>query len=251
LAAPSEAAPGRAQAVLTARRDAGGGVSLITLTPPPELARAYRAPGQYIKVHAESGGYFVLASEIGAPSWQLLVKNSGGAADALTRAPEGTTFEVTGPLGTGFPLERARDKPLVVAVAGSALAAARPILRERIAQRACASTSLYIGARSARDVPLVGEVAGWGRAGARLVLCLSRPDTDDPALLAEAVRRSGWVQHVLAEELAAGRITHGLVFAAGPAGMLEEIRTLPSRRPERGAEHGQGEADALEVVTNV
>jgi NAD(P)H-flavin reductase len=226
-------------------------VNLITLTPPPELARAYRAPGQYIKVHAESGGYFVLASEIGATSWQLLVRSSGGAADALTRAPEGTTFEVTGPLGTGFPLERAQDKPLVVAVAGSALAVARPIMRARIAQRACASTSVYIGARSARDVPLVGEVAGWGRAGARLVLCLSRPESDDPAVLAEAVRRAGWVQHALADEVAHGRITHGLVFAAGPAGMLEQIRTLPSRRLERGAKHGEGEEEALVVVTNV
>lgn len=226
-------------------------MNLITLTPPPELAHAYRAPGQYIKVHAESGGYFVLASEIGAPSWELLVRNSGGAADALTRAPEGTAFDVSGPLGTGFPLERAHDKPLVVAVAGSALAVARPILRERIAQGACTSTSVYIGVRSARDVPLVGEVAGWGRAGARLVLCLSRPDGDDPAVLSEAARRAGWVQHVLAEEVGAGRITRGLVFAAGPAGMLEEIRTLPSRRPERGAEHGGGDADALEVVTNV
>jgi len=232
-------------------------VSLVTLTPPAELAHAYRAPGQYIKVHAESGGYFVLASEVGAPSWELLVRNSGGAADALTRAPEGTVFDVTGPLGAGFPLERARDKPLVVAVVGSALAVARPILRERIAQDACASTSIYIGARSARDVPLPGEVAGWGRAGARLVLCLSRPDLDDPSVLGEAARSAGWVQHVLAAEVAAGRITHGLVFAAGPAGMLEEIRTLPTRRPAASKEDGRavegeaGAADVLEVVTNV
>lgn len=263
LAGPSETPAVRGAAVLTARRDAGGGVNLITLTPPPELAHAYRAPGQYIKVHAESGGYFVLASEIGAPSWELLVRNSGGAADALTNSPEGTTFEVTGPLGSGFPLERAHDHPLVVAVVGSALAVARPILRERIAQKKCTSTTIYLGARSPKDVPLTGEVAGWIRAGARLILCLSRPDLDDADVLSQAIRKEGWVQRVLATDVAEGRVTNGLVFAAGPAGMLEAVRALSTdvsqsaRQPtdqttdqERfDGESGRGKT--LEVITNV
>jgi NAD(P)H-flavin reductase len=232
--------------------------------PEPELVSAYRAAGQYIKVHAESGGYFVLAGEIGAPSWQLLVRNSGGAADALSTSPEGTVFEVTGTLGGGFPLARARQRSLVVAVVGSALAVARPLMRARIGQGASSSTTVYIGARTAKDVPLAGEVAEWVRAGVRVVLCLSGHDLDEGGLgavgahlegglgalgphagegiLAEAIRRKGWVQQVLSADVAEGRVRDGLVFAAGPAAMLDEIRGLARDRPR---------AHTLEVITNV
>jgi NAD(P)H-flavin reductase len=241
LAAPSEE---RTIAVLTARRDAGGGVNLVTLTPPIERAPGYRAPGQYIQVHAEGGGYFAFAGEVGAPSWELLVRNAGGASDALTNAPEGTTFDVSGPLGVGFPVERARGASLIVAVVGSALAVARPILRERIAERAFDATTLYLGVRTPKELPLASEVAGWGHAGIRLMLCLSRPDLDEPHLLAEAVRRHGYVQTVLAEDVVAGRVS-GLVFAAGPPDMLEQIRQLATRQ-------ASGEnSPTLEVWTNV
>lgn len=213
----------------------------MTLTPSPEHAKAYRAPGQYIEVRAEANGYFVLAGEIGAPSWELLVRTNGGASDALAASPEGTVFDVVGPLGRGFPIERARGRHLVVAVAGSALAVTRPILRDRIARREGRTTSVYIGARTASDVALPKEVAGWAHAGARIVLCLSRPELDDPGALVEAARRSGYVQAVLAEDVAEGRIPdESLVFAAGPAGMLEELRRLPETAGSK-----------LEVITNV
>lgn len=227
-------------AVLTERRDSGAGLSLVTLTPSPDRAMAYRAPGQYIEVRAEANGYFVLAGEIGAPSWELLVRTNGGASDALTASPEGTVFDVVGPLGRGFPIERARGRHLVVAVAGSALAVTRPILRDRIARREGRTTSVYIGARTAKDVALAREVAGWVHAGARIVLCLSRLELDDPRTLAEATRMSGYVQTVLAQDVGDGRIADdALVFAAGPAGMLEALRGLPAT----GAK--------LEVITNV
>ena len=231
-------------AVLTERRDTGAGLSLVTLTPSLDHAMAYRAPGQYIEVRAEANGYFVLAGEIGAPSWELLVRTNGGASDALTASPEGTVFDVVGPLGRGFPLERARGRHLVVAVAGSALAVTRPILRDRIARREGRSTSVYIGARTAKDVALPHDVAGWAHAGARVVLCLSRPELDERNVLPDARRAVGYVQNVLAQDVASGLIEGGLVFAAGPAGMLDELRDLPARAASKNAA-------TLEVITNV
>ncbi|MBX3229786.1 MAG: hypothetical protein KIT84_05580 [Labilithrix sp.] len=224
--------------VLTARRQAGAGLHLVTLTPPEEMAASYRAPGQYVQVRTDSGsGFFVLAGELHAPSWELLVRNNGEASTDLTGAPEGTVVSVAGPLGKGFPLERARGRALVVAVAGSALAVARPILRDRLAHREAALTSVYIGVRSSREIPLVEEVAGWAHAGARLVLCLSRASDDDASVLPEALRGEGYVQRVLADDLAARRSAGGVVFAAGPGGMLTDLRALAG--------------DTLEVVTNV
>jgi NAD(P)H-flavin reductase len=232
-------------AVLTDRRDSGAGLALVTLTPALDRAQTYRAPGQYIEVRASANGYFVLAGEVGAPSWELLVRANGGASDALTGSPEGTVFDVAGPLGTGFPLARAHGRPLVVAVAGSALAVTRPILRDRVARREGPLTSVYIGARTVHDVALAREVAGWVHAGARVVLCLSRSEVDDrdSRILTEARRASGYVQNVLVTDVVEGVVSEGLVFAAGPAGMLEELRELERSPSARAAK--------LEVITNV
>lgn len=228
--------------VLTARRDAGAGLHLVTLTPPAANAAAYQSPGQYIQVRTDSGsGYFVLAGEIHAPSWEILVRNNGEASIDLIGAPEGTVVAATAPLGKGFPLERARGRGLALGVVGSALSVARPIMRDRIAHREAALTSVYIGVRSAREIGLPDEVAGWAHAGARVVLCLSRTADDDPAVLREAVRAEGYVQAVVSAEIGAGKwageTAHAMVFAAGPAGMLEAMRGLTTA--------------TLEVVTNV
>lgn len=203
--------------VLTARRDAGAGLHLVTLTPPSTHADAYRSPGQYIQVRTDSGsGYFVLAGECHAPSWEILVRNNGEASIDLIGAPEGT-------------------------VVGSALSVARPLMRDRVAHREAPLTSIYIGVRSSREIPLVDEVAGWAHAGARLVLCLSRTAEDDEAILAEAVRGPGYVQAIIQAEIASGKLgaspASQMIFAAGPAGMLDAMRGLATT--------------TLEVVTNV
>ena len=118
------------RAVLSARSLAGGELLLVSLDVDEEIARAYTTPGQYIEVKAESGnGYFVLASDVGQRPWQLLVKNAGGAADALATSPLGTSFTVVGPLGAGFSVERMRSRHVVVAVVGSALGVARSVAR--------------------------------------------------------------------------------------------------------------------------
>lgn len=229
-------------AVLTGRRHSGAGLSLVTLTPASDRAEGYRAPGQYIEVRASAKGYFALASEIGAPSWELLVRMNGGASDTLLRAPEGTELQVAGPHGRGFPLDDARGRPLVVAVAGSALAVARPILRARAAQGEAHRTRLYVGARTLGEVALGDEVAEWAGAGATVILCLSRTTLDDDGghTLAGLRRANGYVQKVLVNDVVEGLVAESVVFAAGPSGMLEELRSMQRTH-----------APQLEVVTNV
>lgn len=214
----------------------------MTLTPPSSHAAAYRSPGQYIQVRTDSGsGYFVLAGECRAPSWEILVRNNGEASTDLIGAPEGTVVGATSALGKGFPLERARGRALAIAVVGSALSVARPLMRDRVAHREAPLTSIYVGVRSSREIPLVDEVAGWAHAGARLVLCLSRAADDDAAVLAEAVRGEGYVQTVIQAEIASRKLGASpesqMIFAAGPAGMLDAMRGLAT--------------STLEVVTNV
>jgi NAD(P)H-flavin reductase len=253
LPAPSELS---GPVVLTRREELGAGLHLVTLEPPPDLARAYVAPGQYIHVRVESAGYFVLAGPLGAGAWELLVRasaprsspTSGAAAEALVTSPLGTSFDVAGPLGQGFPMASARGRSLVVAVVGSALAVARPIVRERLTDGSGPNTHLYVGARAASDVPLPGEVGEWARAGARVVLCLSSLDGDVPNALTSVAKQVGRVQQVIAKDLAERRLGHALVFAAGPEGMLGDLRAVGE---SRGVLAVEGAAPILEVVTNV
>jgi len=235
------------------------------------MREGFAAPGQYVEARTAKGdGFFVLASDVGAMPWELLVRDTGGASEVLATAPLGATIELTGPLGRGFPMDQAAGRDLIIAVVGSALAAARPMVRHRLATAERASTTLYIGARTARDIPLLDEIDLWShaahleKAGANdvtVVLCLSGPAalSNDMEVLPHVLRRSGYVQAVLAADITYARVKGGLVFAAGPEAMLMDLRDLAEKGPLGAARqqrtHGpreeRGPGFALEVVTNI
>ena len=221
---------------------------LVALDVAPETARAYTAPGQYVEVKTTSGnGYFVIASDVGDSHWELLVKNAGGASDALATAPLGTVLELEGPLGAGFSMERMADRHVVLAVVVSALGVARPVLHRRIEEGVAAATHLFLGLRSLADLPMRSEVEAWVRAGITVVFCLSQSDRHHHPEVMPWVRRvTGYVQHALAHALESAEVPHGtLVIAVGPDVMLADMRTLA----------GVGEAclagPSIEVLTNV
>ena len=157
----------------------------------------------------------------------------------MTTEPLPFEVEVEGPLGAGFPFARAAGRQLVVAVVGSAIAVARPLLGSRIASGEGGRTHLFVGARAPSDVPLRDEIEAWSER-AHVTLCLSRAEVaHELAVLPRAQRRAGYVQTAVA---ALG--SDAVVFAAGPAAMLSDIRAL-------GAERGAGSHPApLDVFTN-
>jgi len=235
------------RAVLSARSPVGGELLMISLDVDEESARRYTTPGQYIEVKADTGsGYFVLASDVGQRPWQLLVKNAGGAADALATLPLGAPITIAGPKGAGFSVERMRSRHVVVAVVGSALGVARPVLRRRIADGAATATHLFLGLRAPTELAIASEVAEWAASGVSIVLCLSRTELDHhPEVLPAAQRVAGYVQHALARALQTGQVTHGtLVIAAGSDAMLADMRSMATG-PSTAA------GPSVEVLTNV
>lgn len=242
-------------AVLSSRQDANGDLLLVALAVDVEVARAYRTPGQYVEVKTASGkGYFVLANDVGTMPWQLLVKNAGGAADALATLPIGSVLPFEGPLGAGFSVERMRSKHVVVAVVGSAIAVARPVLRQRIDDGAASITHLFLGVRSPADLPIPDEIAAWTERGIHVVLCLSRSELPHfREILPGARREAGYVQHALSRALASGDVPHGtLVIAAGPDAMLADMRSLAIPQGAKPGEDGAVMAGpSIEVLTNV
>jgi NAD(P)H-flavin reductase len=243
-------------AVLSSRKDSGGDLVLLALDVTAAAARAYETPGQYVKVKTASGnGYFVLANDVGATPWELLVKNAGDAAAALMSLPLGSTVQVDGPLGAGFSVERMRTRHVAVAVVGSAISVARPVVRQRIRDGAAPLTHLFLGLRSPSDLAIASEIETWAAQGVSVVLCLSRSELhDEPRLLPGARRVAGYVQRALAHALEAGEVPHGtLVIAAGPDAMLADMRSLAARSPNpEDADDGAILAGpSIEVLTNV
>jgi sulfhydrogenase subunit gamma (sulfur reductase) len=239
-----------ASAVLSSRQDAGGELLLITLEVAPEVARAYRTPGQYVEVKTSAGkGYFVLASDVGATPWEMLVKSAGEAAEALGTLPLGSVLPVEGPLGAGFSVERMSSRHVAVAVVGSAISVARPVVRQRIRDGAAATTHVFVGVRSLADLPIATEIQEWCERGIAVVLCLSRSELHHhPEVLPKAHRVGGYVQRALAHALQAGEVPHGtLVITAGPDAMLADMRALASG----GADGAFLAGPSLEVLTNV
>lgn len=219
-----------ARAVLTSRQDAGGGLSLVELEPEPSLAATYVRPGQYVKVVTSTGeGYFAFAGEPGEARWAFLVRNNGEASIALVTAPIGTEVDVTSALGDGFDLARAAGRALVVATPGSAIAVTRSILRTRLDAGEGSRTHVFLGARAAHDLPLQGEIAAWVVAGVPLTLCLSRAELHHDEEVAPGARRAaGYVQGAIAAALRDRVVpADAVLFGAGPAAMLAELKQLP------------------------
>lgn len=241
-------------AVLSSRQDAGGDLILVSLDVSPAVARAYETPGQYVEVKTESGkGYFVLANDVGTTPWELLVKNAGGAADALATLPLGSELPINGPLGAGFSVDRMRSKHVAVAVVGSAISVARPVVRQRIRDGAASITCLFLGLCSPLDLPIAHEIEQWAASGVAVVLCLSRSELHlHPEVLPAAQRVVGYVQRALSQALKRGEVPHGtLVIAAGPDSMLADMRTLAEGPHEGPPGAAVLVGPRVEVLTNV
>jgi len=207
----------------------GGGLTRVTLAVPEDRRASYVHAGQYVEVVIDGArGFFALAGPIGAPAWELLVRASGGASEALLATPPGESVDVSLALGRGFPDDALAAERLVVAVGGSAIAIAPPI----VARRAPGSTHLYVGVRTPADTPLLDELRAWRAAGFAVTLCASRDVDGDVGL---PVARA-YVQDVIARD----RATIGApatVLVAGPDGLVAAVRALGG--------------DDLSVYTNV
>jgi NAD(P)H-flavin reductase len=187
------------------------------------VANEYSSPGQYVEVRAgEGSGYFVLASEPRRDPWELIMRSGGGASDVLLASPIGTDVEVTSPIGHGFPMAAVRGRRLVVALGGTGLAAARPLVGERVSAGDAHRTAMLVGARTSREVALVEDLRRWADAGVLVTVCLSQGDAGALSLPAAPGHVPDVLRSIAAHSptMAAG----ALLFAVGPESMIEALR---------------------------
>lgn len=210
------AEPERFPARLLSRRDAGGGLSWVSLLPSPKAAATYRSPGQYVDVRiGDATGFFALASREGAGQWDLLLRANPGASQALHDLPPGAHVMVSAALGAGFPLEAASERSLAIVVTAGALAPALPTLERRLREGMGERTTLLVGTHSLAGVPAMAELDDVQARGGRVKLVLSDEIAPPHA--------HGFVQDHL------GGVRPEIIFAAGLPAMMDAVREWGKR----------------------
>ena len=100
------------------------------------------------------------------------VRSVGQATHALVSQNRGDGVGVRGPFGTGWPVEAARGKDVIVVAGGIGLAPLRPVIYHVLANREDYGRLVMLyGARSPRDLLYRKELAAW--AGSATPKCSS------------------------------------------------------------------------------
>jgi NAD(P)H-flavin reductase len=141
----------------------------FTLTLRPENGAAANSfqPGQFSMLWVFGVGELPISIS-GDPSKEdrlvYTVRSVGKATNALVSQKVGASVGVRGPFGTGWPVEAARGRDLVVVAGGIGLAPLRPVIYDVLSHRQDYERLVVLyGARSPRDLLYRKELAGWAR----------------------------------------------------------------------------------------
>src|SRR5262245_9492864 len=145
----------------------------LTLDPPDGVRARFR-PGQFSMLWAFGVGE-VPISISGDPGddGRLVhtVRRVGEATQAMVNIQPGETIGLRGPFGTGWPVEDAREKDVLVVAGGIGLAPLRSVIYTVLTRRQEYDRLIILyGARSPRDRIYRKELAEWSRQPATQVL---------------------------------------------------------------------------------
>ena len=92
------------------------------------------------------------------------VRSVGKATDALVRQPLGAEIGIRGPFGTGWPMEAARGRDVIIVAGGIGLAPLRPAIYEVLHNRERYGRLVILyGARSPQELLYRQELKTWAR----------------------------------------------------------------------------------------
>jgi len=140
--------------------------STLAIVPSDDALLAAR-PGQFVMV--EQPGFPPLpisVSRVADGALWLTIRAAGPATAAAIALRPGAQLGLRGPLGRGWPIERAVGRDVVIVAGGIGLAPVRPIIdavlrdRDRFGQ-----LLLAYGARTPADRLYVDEMPGWAERG--------------------------------------------------------------------------------------
>ncbi|MER6628926.1 FAD/NAD(P)-binding protein [Streptomyces sp. NPDC000987] len=124
-------------------------------------------PGQFAMVHSFGRGEIPVSASSVQSTGGLAhtIRSVGAVSGGLCAARVGDVVGVRGPYGSGWELERARGRDVVVVAGGIGFAPVRPLVLGALAEPAAyGRVNVLIGARTPGDLIAREEVAGWATA---------------------------------------------------------------------------------------
>ncbi|MFD5406466.1 FAD/NAD(P)-binding protein [Streptomyces griseorubiginosus] len=137
------------------------------------------APGQFAMVHCFGRGEIPLSVSSVQATGGLAhtVRAVGAVSSGLCEASTGDVIGLRGPYGTGWELEQARGRDVLVVAGGIGLAPLRPLVLSALAEpEAYGRISVLIGARTPADLIAREEPKDWRTAYTGVTV--DRPDAD-------------------------------------------------------------------------
>jgi NAD(P)H-flavin reductase len=105
------------------------------------------------------------------------IRFAGSVTRAIGRLKAGDVLGVRGPFGSGWPLDRAKGRDLMIAAGGIGLAPLRPVICEIMHRRDDFGRVLLLyGGRSPADLLFGDEFDSWKRGGIELHVTVDRGD---------------------------------------------------------------------------
>lgn len=141
----------------------------FTLTVSREMDGALNAfkPGQFSMLWVFGVGELPISISGDPADHERLVytvRSVGKATHALVSQKPGTDVGIRGPFGTGWPMEAARGRDVIIVAGGIGLAPLRPAIYEVLHNRdRYGRLVLLYGARSPRELLYRKELAAWAR----------------------------------------------------------------------------------------
>jgi len=180
-----------------------------------ELPLLATKPGQFVMVTLPAFPRLPISvSRVRPDGIELTIRAAGPATKALTELKPGALLGIRGPLGVGWPVDRAVGRDVVIVTGGIGLAPLRPLIDTILADRErFGAVRIYYGARTRRDMLYTGELAAWAaRPDVDLQLTVDRGDP-------EWLGRVGVVTHLFDQATWEG--SKAVAFVCGPERMMQ------------------------------
>ncbi len=205
----------RAQAILAHREKVSPGHYLLYLDC-PEIAETSE-PGQFVHLRVGDGTdpllrrpFSVMLTDPGSGEVQLLVRTVGRGTEIIASHQEGTSYDLLGPLGRGWPLPTERENMMLVA--GGVGVPPLIFLADRM--------------RRQKPVPYVRALFGGEDDDALVCWTEFAARCEEFTAVTEdgSAGETGLVTEILEREIARDRPDR--VYACGPDGMLHAVAAI-------------------------
>jgi len=137
----------------------------LTLSPPEGSPPRRFRPGQFNMLYIFGVGEAAISVSGNPERPEALVhtvRSAGKISEALAGAAPGTTVGVRGPYGSGWPLDQAEGKDVVLVAGGLGLPPLRPVLYELLRQRErYGRIEVIYGARTPKDLVYYRQIQEW------------------------------------------------------------------------------------------